>query len=513
MCRSRWLCWSVAIVMALATFSVASADVKLPSLFADHMVVQRELPVAVWGWADPGEAITVTLGDQSKKTTADAGGKWSVRLDALASGGPLKLSVAGKNKIEINDVLVGEVWLCSGQSNMAWTVSASANFEQEQAAAQFPQIRMFTVQRKTASEPQETCEGSWAVCSPETVGGFSAAGYFFGRRLHQELKVPVGLIHSSWGGTPVQAWTSIAAHRETPELLPLLETFEKAIASWDPEKAKAEHEQRLARWNDAVAKAKAEGKQPPRKPNPPQDPRNSQHSPGRLYNAMIAPLVPYTLRGAIWYQGESNAGNAPLYGKQLGTMVASWRKDWQQGDFPFIAVQLPNFMAPQKEPSEMGGWPLIREQFARLLEMKNFGIAVTIDLGEANDIHPKNKQDVGHRLAQWALAKVYGKGIVACGPLYRSMEKQGDKIVIRFDYVGSGLEAKGDKLTGFAIAGTDKNFVWAEAKIVGGTVVVSSPEVKDPVAVRYAWANNPACNLFNKEGLAASPFRTDDWDR
>ena len=510
---SLWTKLSLCMFLAVAVVSTAAADVKLPSLFADHMVLQRDLPVAVWGWADPGEKVTVSIGSQTKAVTANQQGKWSLTLDALKAGGPLKMKVAGKTTIEIDDILVGEVWLCSGQSNMAMSVASSANFDQEKAAANFPKIRMFTVERKPMAEPQETCKGDWKVCTPENVGGFSAAGYFFGRKLHQDLDVPVGLVHSSWGGTPVQAWTSVAAHKEAPALKPLLENLDKSIASWDPVKAKANHEKQLAKWKEDEAKAKADGKQPPRKPNAPTDPNVSQNSPGRLYNGMIAPLVPYTLRGAIWYQGESNAGNAKLYGTQLGTMITSWRADWKQGDFFFLSVQLPNFMAPQKEPSEMGGWPLIREEFVKLLQMKNTGMAVTIDVGEEKDIHPKNKQDVGKRLALWALAKVYGKDVVACGPLYKSMKKDGDTIAVSFDYVGGGLVGKGDKLKGFAIAGADKKFVWADAKIVGDTVVVSSAAVKDPVAVRYAWANNPECNLFSKSGQPASPFRTDDWEQ
>jgi sialate O-acetylesterase len=496
----------------LAVVAAAPADVKLPTVFSDHMVLQREMPLPVWGWAEPGEKVTVAIGEQSKTATADAAGKWSLKLDPLKAGGPLTITVKGKNTIEIKDVLVGEVWLCSGQSNMAWTVASSANFDGEKAAANFSQIRMYTADRKPAQTPQTECKGDWKVCAPETVGGFSAAGYFFARELHKQLGVPIGMLHSSWGGTPVQAWTSTAAHKAVPELAPMVENLEKAIAAYDPEKAKQNFEKQLAKWKDDEAQAKAAGKQPPRRPQPPQEPGLSPHSPGRLYNGMIAPLAPYAMRGAIWYQGESNAGNAPLYGLQLRTMIANWRSDWAQGDFPFISVQLPNFMAPQQKPSEQGGWPLIREQFVKTLAFPNTGIAVTIDVGEEKDIHPKNKQDVGKRLAMWALNKTYGKtDIAACGPLYKAMTKNDGKIAVSFDHEGGGLVCKGDKLKGFAIAGADKQFVWADAQIVGNTVVVSSPNVKEPAAVRYAWANNPDCNLFSKAGLPASPFRTDDW--
>jgi len=506
----RWA-MTVGLVLGAIAGRRVAAEVKLPALFSPHMVVQREMPVPVWGWADPGEQVTVTLAGQSEKTQADAQGRWRVRLPAMRAGGPHVLKVQGRNTVEVPDVLVGEVWLCSGQSNMAMTVGASMNKEAEIAAANFPEIRMFTVARRPAGEPQRDCEGTWAVCSPQTVAGFSATAYFFGRRLHQELKVPVGLVHSSWGGTPIQAWTSRKAQQAVPELVPLVEAYEKAVATYDPAAAQERYQKQLAAWKAAAAKAKAQGaKFTQRRPQPPLPPQQSPHSPGVLYDGMIAPLVPYALRGAIWYQGESNAGNAKLYGLQLRTMIAEWRAAWGQGDFPFLFVQLPNFMAPQQQPSETGGWPLIREQMLKTLEVPNTGMAVTIDIGEANDIHPKNKQDVGSRLAQWALAKTYGKPIAASGPLYKAMRRQGNRIVLEFEYA-EGLSARGRELKGFAIAGADRRFVWADARIEGHTVVVSSPQVAEPVAVRYAWANNPQCTLINGAGLPASPFRTDDW--
>lgn len=507
----KWHNASMAWIMLLGWCCVAAAEVKLPSVFGDHMVLQCNQPVPIWGWAQPGEKVTVGLADQSKTATADASGRWSVRLDAMKAGGPHVLRVQGTNTLERTDVLVGEVWLCSGQSNMAMTVGGSQNRDAEIAAADFPQIRMLMVARKTAEKPQDDCEAQWIVCSPQTVAGFSAAAYFFGRELHQKLAVPVGLINSSWGGTPIQAWTSWEAQQSVPELKRLLEGFERAAAAYDPQVAQERFEKQLAQWKEAQAKAKAEGRPfTARRPQPPVDPRQSQHAPARLYNGMIAPLAPYALRGALWYQGESNAGNAPLYGLQLRTMIANWRQDWKT-DFAFLFVQLPNFMAPQAQPSETGGWPLIREQFFKTLAVPNTGMAVTIDIGEEKDIHPKNKQDVGKRLAQWALAKTYGKDVLASGPLYKAMRKEGDTIVLTFDYA-DGLAARdGGKLRGFAIAGEDKKFVWAEAKIEGDQVVVSAPGVKSPAAVRYAWANNPDCNLVNKAGLPASPFRTDDW--
>ncbi len=506
---------TIAVLILTGLAAAASADVKLAGVFGDHMVLQRGVAVPVWGWADPGEAVTVTLGGQTKTATAAECGKWSVRFDALRAGDPLELQAKGKNNtVAFSDVLVGEVWLCSGQSNMEMSVGGVANKDAEIAAANHPQIRMYFIDHVPAKEPQARRNGRWAVCSPQTVAGFSAAAYFFGRELQQQLNVPVGLINSSWGGTPVQTWTSIKSHEAVPELKPMVADLRRNEEFYTSGKAKAQYEKQLADWEKAAAAAKGSGTPlKNQKPQPPQDPELSPWAPAALYNGMIAPLVPYAIRGAIWYQGESNAGS-PIYGIQLAALIANWRDDWKQGDFPFLFVQLPNFMARQTQPSEsVGGWPLEREQFLKLLEtVKNTGMAVTIDVGEADNIHPRDKQDVGKRLAQWALAKTYGKDVAASGPLYKSNRREAGKIVVEFNYAGGGLASRdGGKLTGFAIAGADKKFVRADAQIVGGTVVVSSPAVPSPVAVRYAWANNPPCNLVNKAGLPASPFRTDDW--
>jgi len=504
-----------AVLVLYGFVAAATADVKLPAIFGDHMILQRDMPLPVWGWADPEESVTVTLGDQSKTAAADSGGKWSVKLDAAKAGGPYVLKVQGKNTAEFSDVLVGEVWLGSGQSNMAMNVGGVLHKEAEIAAANYPSIRMFMVPMKTAEEPQPDCKGRWVVCSPKTVAGFSATAYFFGRELHKQLKLPVGLINSSVGGTPIQSWIGVKAQQDVPELAPTIEQLNKAIAAYDPEAAKERYETALAKWEKTVKAAKDKTQRDNlnrQKPRPPQDPRLANGSPGRLFNGMIAPLAPYAIRGAIWYQGEANAGGWKIYGLQLRTMIAEWRALWNESDFPFLFVQLPNYMAPQQKPGEPGGWALIREQFVKTLSMVNTGMAITIDVGDAKNIHPTNKQEVGRRLALWALAKTYDKDVVASGPLYKSMRTDGDKIVVEFDYADGGLAVrKGEQLKGFAIAGADKKFVWAEAKVVGNTVVVSSPDVELPVAVRYAWANNPECNLISKAGLPASPFRTDDW--
>jgi sialate O-acetylesterase len=349
------------------------------------------------------------------------------------------------------------------------------------------------------------------MCSPETVGSFSAAGYFFGRELYKEIKQPIGLIHTSWGGTPAEAWTSPAALQENPGLEPILTRYKEALAAWP--KAKAKYDEDVAKWKEAAQQAKTDGKQPPRMPGAPMGPGNP-NCPSGLYNGMVAPLIPYTIRGAIWYQGESNAGRAYQYRDLFPTMIKSWWNAWGQegqGDFPFLFVQLANFMDPKEEPGD-SSWAELREAQLMTLDLSNTGMAVIIDIGDTKDIHPKNKQDVGKRLALWALANTYSKDVVYSGPLYTSMTKKGKTIVLSFDHLGGGLVAKGgEPLKGFALAGADKKFVWADAKIEADKIIVSSDKVADPVAVRYAWADNPVCNLYNKAGLPASPFRTDTW--
>ena len=507
-------------VFAVAVFlcGVCFAKLNLPMVFSDGMVLQRDQDVAVWGWTDPGKSVTVSFADQKQTVKAGADGKFTAMLkDLKASKEPRILSVvndAGEKK-EIQGVLVGEVWLCSGQSNMSMSVSRSNDFEKEKAAANYPLIRMFLTSSVTSLKLENTCPGMWKVCNPENVGSFSAAAYFFGRRLHKELDVPVGLIRTSWGGTRIEAWTPMAALKPYKFVMDYKSSADKSAKTFDPAAAEKRYQVQKKAWQLKVKEAKAAGKKPPRSPRKSQHPHKSPHYPANLYNAMINPFVPYGIRGAIWYQGESNAGSyekAILYRDMLETMISEWRRAWNS-EFPFYAVQLVDFKKAQVNPVEDCPWAFIRESFLKChQEMKNVGIAVGIDIGNATDIHPKNKQAIGFRLAQQALARTYGKKIVAGSPMYTGMKKNGSKIVLSFDDVGSGLEAKGGALKTFAIAGADKKFVVAEAKVVGKTVVVSSPEVKAPVAVRYAWANNPVgCNLYNKEGFPASPFRTDDW--
>jgi len=512
----RFAALMICSVTALLS-AVSWADVRLPAIISDNMVLQAGSRVALWGWADPNEEINVNVSWSKANWTiqADDKGKWTFRMTAPETGGPYEITLKGKNAITIKNILAGEVWLCSGQSNMEMAVGSAANAKEEIAGADQSQIRLFTVEKKVAEKPESDCKGKWVVCSPETVGGFSAAGYFFGRELHKELKQPIGLIHTSWGGTLAEAWTSPAALRANPNLEPILTRYKEALAVFP--KASAKYKEDLAKWNEAAKQAKEEGKPVPSgRPAQPLGPGNP-NSPSGLYNAMIAPLIPYTIRGAIWYQGESNAGRAYQYRDLFPTMIKSWWNAWkqeeqeEQEDFAFLFVQLANFMAVKEEPGD-SSWAELREAQTMTLEIPNTGMAVIIDIGDTKNIHPTNKQDVGKRLALWALGNTYGKSLVYSGPMYKSMEKKGNKIVLSFNHVGGGLVAKGgEPLKGFAIAGTDRKFVWADAKIEGDKIVVGSEKVPDPIAVRYAWADNPICNLYNKADLPASPFRTDTW--
>ncbi len=666
-------------LVALAALSFASldlcAEVKMPAIFGDHMVLQRDMKIPVWGWADAGEDVTVTLGDKSAKAKAGADGKWRVDLEkTAATDKPQVLTVTGKNSLKFEDVLIGDVWICSGQSNMAMNVGSCINAQAEIKAAEFPQIRHFKVRNTMLPAAASDVNGDWQVASPATVSGWTAVGYFFGRELYQHLKVPVGLINTSWGGTRVEAWIS----REVLATLPgtegdlkqlggLGENFDKLMAdskknaeSFLVEYRKLEaletDEAHLKKYSDPALDDSAwqeidtpknwevvghpgldgevwyrrtvdipaawAGKDlalnlgpideidtsyfngekvggmgtvkpldtsswnVPRKytvpgklvkagkaviamrivdqmgqggpwggeakdmflapvdskddvqsrismagkwrhfvafelPNKPGDPSNPNTA-SVLYNGMINGLIPYGIKGAIWYQGESNAGNAYEYRVRFPAMINDWRARWNQGDFPFFWVQLANFMKAPENPEDTS-WPVVRESQNKTLSLPNTGTGLAIDIGDAKDIHPKNKQEVGRRLALSALGVAYGEKLVYSGPTYKSMSVEGDSIRISFDNVGKGLEAKGGELKQFAIAGEDpsspkgsaaagKNFVWAKATIDGDTVVVRAEGVKSPVAVRYAWANNPeGCNLYNKHGLPANPFRTDTW--
>lgn len=492
----------ISLLTVLFIVSIATADVRLPAVIGENMVLQQHSEAAIWGWADAGEEVTVQAGWSGRKATTktDAEGKWTLKVATPKAGGPHKLVISGKNMITLENILIGEVWVCSGQSNMQWTVSNSNNSNEEIANAKHPNIRLFYVKREVAETPQNDCEGQWQECSPETIPGFSAVAYFFGRKLHSDLNVPIGLIHTSWGGTPSEAWTRREILESNKDFKPICERYQAAVDNWT--QIKKDYDQKVADWKEVSAKAKAEGKKAPGYPGQPYGPGHS-HSPAGLYNAMIAPLIPYTIKGAIWYQGESNAGRAYQYRTLFPAMIKNWRDDWKLGSFPFYFVQIAPYV---------GQNPEIREaQLIAYRNTPNTGIVVTTDIGNVNNIHPRNKQDVGKRLGMWALANTYGcEDIIYSGPLYKGFKVEEDKIRISFDHVGGGLVAKGGDLTYFIIAEDGKDFVPAKAVIDGDTIVVYSDQVKKPAAVRFGWENSAEPNLFNKEGLPASPFRTDD---
>ena len=502
------------------------AEVKLPAIFSDGMVLQQTQLVRIWGTAEAGEDVKVTFGDQAHSSLTDPSGKWSVTLNPMnANTQPVDLVVAGTNTITLKNVLVGEVWICSGQSNMQWTVKQAGKAQEEIAAANYPQIRMFNVERSPSMTPQSDCKGAWKEATSANVGDFSAVGYFFGRHLHQVLKVPVGLINTSWGGTRVEAWTSREALEERPCATEMLADWKEAVAKWEGPKELAAFEKKKTDWQALVKQIDSENaKLPPDKkkikpqaPRPPEDPTKTPHHPSVLYNGMVAPIAPYGIKGAIWYQGESNQRRAFQYQELLPTMINDWRKQWVDA-FSFYIVQLANFgngKPVTEEPGLPDTWAELQEaQTLTAQTLDKCGLAIINDIGEQNDIHPKNKQEVGRRLALWALAKDYGKsGAEYCGPLYLSSVVQGDKIRIQFTHTGSGLKTRdGGELKCFQITGADQKWAWAKAKIEGNEVIVWSEAVPQPIGVRYAWAGWPeGANLINAEGLPASCFRTDDF--
>jgi len=564
------------------------------------MVLQQATDPVIWGWAKSSAQVTVEIQDKTVKTTVAENGKWQLKLSTLKAGGPYTMKISsGSETITIEDILVGEVWVGSGQSNMAWSMAVTDNANAEIAKADFPKIRLFHVPNVTAKEPQENVEAKWVVCTPENIKEFSAVLYYFGKKIHETQKIPMGLIHTSWGGTPAEAWTSKEALKTIPEINFLQNQydnaksqkndrikFKKYIGAFDENKvSKTELDAILGTWDVLSGTMewgyqvelnikKENGKilptlswldKPPTThsyekgvlylsfmlPNNSPDPFSfianfnenalvgtlstsgkqvgelygikraagekkpvlnspgSQNRPSALFNAMLTPLIPYSIKGAIWYQGEGNVSRASKYHKLFSTMIKDWRSHWNQGDFPFYFVQLAPFN--YGDPEGPASAELREAQFMTLKE-QNTGMAVTTDIGNVDDIHPTNKLDVGNRLALWALANDYGhKDLVHSGPMYKSMKIQGDKIILSFDHIGGGLVAKDGELTDFKIAGADKKFVNATAKIEGNKVTVWSDEVKEPKAARFGWTNAATPNFFNAEGLPASTFRTDNW--
>jgi len=511
MSRTMLRIWATVAAVMLAQ-SAVWAEVKPDALFSDGAVLQQGMKTPVWGTAEPGETVTVQFAGQKKTTAADAKGAWRVVLDPMpASAEPSEMVITSSiqnPKSKIQNVLVGEVWLCSGQSNMAMTVAGCENAQEAAEKSADPQLRLFSVPLNPSDTPVSEVKGQWKEAGPTTVPGFSAVGYFFGRDLRKALKVPVGLINSSVGGTPAEAWTSMKTLKSRPEFKVSLDIYAKAVASYPA--AKKKYEEAIEKYKADAAKAKEQGQAAPRMPTIPYGPESFQR-PCCLYNGMIVPLEPYSLRGAIWYQGEGNAGRAWQYRKLLPAMIENWRKDWDDKDLAFLIVQLAPYMKIVTEPEE-SAWAELREsQLLTALNVPKCGLAVITDAGDPDNIHPKKKEPAGARLALAARAIAYGEKIEYWGPLYSSMAVEGNHAILKFKHVGGGLVTEGGDLKGFTIAGPDKKFVNAEAKIQGDRVIVSSPQVARPVAVRYGWANCPVVNLFNKEGLPPSPFRTDDF--
>ncbi len=497
------------MLLAISSANLCVADVKLPNIFSDHMVLQRDRAVPIWGWADADEEVTVSIAGQTLKAKADADGRWRVDLAPLSVGKPLTLVVEGKNRLERSDILVGEVWVCSGQSNMGWTVGASFDADLHLLTAKNSQLRLLTVGNRGSQTPLDEVDKTWQRSTPEEVGQFSAVGYFFGLQLQKVLGVPVGLIDNAWGGSSCEAWIRRDLLAADPIYGPLMERWKTNEANFESGKSKANYEKALAKWKQK----KEDGKPPGRIPRSPEVAMTGQHRPANLFNARILPIVPYAIRGVIWYQGESNASRAYQYREMFPLMIQNWRDTWEQGDFPFYWVQLADFRAEEPQPVD-SDWAELREaQTMTLDRLPNTGEAVIIDLGEGNDIHPRKKFDVGLRLARWALARDYQVDVPCQSPRFDSLTPSDGKLLVSFKDCGAGLQ-KHDYSTikGFAIAGEDKKWVWANAKLVSkNQVEVSSEAVPSPVAVRYAWADNPVCNLISKEGLPVTPFRSDDW--
>ena len=565
---TKTLGYALALLLALATGQLLEAEVKMPAIFGDHMVLQQESMLPVWGTAEAGEKVTVTVGVEKADTVADSNGKWTVKLPPLPNGAPpVTMTVAGKNTLTFTDVLVGDVWVCSGQSNMELPLAQSHIGAREVPKAHDPQLRLFCFHHQTALQPLFGSTGpnlpefvfsnsmplpaysGWVVCTPDTAKTFSAVGYFFGRELRTSLNRPIGLVKSAWGGTPAEAWISLGGLQKEPALQHYLDGYRANLAAYPslakgyPERLAAYQAERsrmlledmppynagMKAWIQADKQAKAAGQPSPPKPvrpaGPiePKDPNGGKNGPANLFNGMITPLIPYAIKGVIWYQGESNSRNGVEYRTLFGRMITEWREVWGAGNFPFIFVQLASFDAGPNAT-----WPYVRESQLKTLALPNTGMASAVDLGDfknLTNIHPSDKLDVGLRLALAAEHVAYGRNVVCSGPIYDSSKVEKNAIRVNFTQTGGGLVIGSppwidptvlsswttDRLVGFEIAGIDRNYVPAVAKIDGSSVVVSSPKVAAPVFVRFAWSNVVWANLYNKEGLPASPFRTDDW--
>ena len=508
----------LSVVLAFSLGVKVFGDVRLPAIFDDHMVLQQRMGVPVWGWANPGESVVVS-GSWGKESSAiaDDEGRWKLNLATPSHGGPYIVTIQGWNRVVLENVMIGEVWLCAGQSNMGWRLSATSDGVEDSATADFPGIRIFRSERAHSPRPREDVVAKWKVCTPESAALCSAVTFYFARKLHQELGIPVGVVLQPYAGTPIEGWMPKDVQLSDPRTRKVIEELDTESDNYDVEKAR----QQLARATELWKSGKRAGEPKLRTPS------NWGHQyPGNIFNGMIHPVRPYGIRGAIWYQGERNAkdlAQAANYANQLPLLIDYYRSSWNElskgsvaRDFPFYFVQLPSWLQDQSEPVETdAAWAVSREMMRLVSDsVKNTGVAVSVDTGDSILLHPVDKKPIGLRLAYLALKETYGQDFVAYGPRYRSHEIRGDQFMITFDSIGSGMKAgRKGKLDAFAIAGEDKAFVWADAKIIGNQVVVSADEVRSPVAVRYAWAMNPSKRnlLYNEEGIPASPFRTDDW--
>jgi sialate O-acetylesterase len=499
------------LVLSVAILGAARAYVRLPDILADSMVLQQGTKVPVWGKALPGEAVTVLFDGQAKSVKADTQGDWKVYLDPMqADATPQTMTITGINTIRLRGILVGEVWVCSGQSNMQLILARTDKGDSVVAAANDRQLRLFNVDRETAFHHHPGLLGSWQAARPASVRPFSAAAYYFGMELRKKLKVPVGIINASFGGSQAEAWTPVS-WLHTPDLQPCIDRQK----TWAAERASVQqsYSRQLEGWRKYAEKQRALGRRPREAPHQPEALRDYRPA-GSIYTNMIAPVMPFAIKGNIWYQGESNEGRAEQYGILLPVMIRAWRKNWGEGEFPFGIVQLPNFRNPSAQPED-GSWSHLRDAQRKTADtVPNTGLIVTIDIGEAHNIHPHDKLDVGRRMCRWALADVYGKPLLPGGPVFEKATPKGSKMIVTFSVTGAGLRTRDGKApAAFALAGADHSWHWAEAKITGkNTIRVWCREVKKPVAVRYAFNNNPQNpNLTNDSGVPASPFRSDDW--
>jgi sialate O-acetylesterase len=479
----------------------AQAGVTLHRLFGDNMVLQRDAGVPVWGRAAPGETVTVRIDNLEASATADTGGVWMARLDPHAAGGPFDMTVTGTDTVRVRNILFGDVWLCGGQSNMEFHTSGVTDAARDMAAAHDPAIRHFFVSHRDLIAPvSELREGRWDVCSPTAVGNFTAVGYFFARELRRQVDVPIGLINSSVGGTKAEKWIGRHALARIPELQFLLDDYAAAQAAF--ERDLAIYQAEIVKDKQRVAEAQAQRKKLPPVPKPPKN--YPGPGPSSLYNGMVAPLMPFAIRGVIWYQGESNADHPDLYRTLFPLLITSWREDWG-ADFPFLFVQLANY-EPHDETT--GQWAELRAAQESALAVPGTAMALAIDVGESHDIHPKNKQEVGRRLALAAEAKVYGLPVESSGPVVREVKRDGHAVRVTFDH-GDGLSFTGTALNAFELAGEDGEYRPAQARIAGNAVMVSRPDIRAPLRIRYGWADDPPCNLYNAARLPARPFRAD----